>query len=136
MAAENVTLVRRWFDGFERDELTLEICHPEIEIRNWAEFPVTGPYLGHDGVQHWWDDIADAFETLSWELMDLIDLGDRGVLTIQRFSGRFRLTGIDVGFAWGAHVTIRDGKIASAIGYPSPGLAKKAVGLAPPAESV
>lgn len=129
MSAENLELVRRWFEGFVRGELTLEICDPEIEIRNWAEFPITGPYLGHEGVRRWWDDIADAFEDLQYELLELIDVGDDRVVTVQRFVGRFRLTGIEVDFTWGAVVTVREGRIASAIGYPSPGRAKKAAGL-------
>jgi hypothetical protein len=94
MSAENVELVRRWFEGLGRGELTLEICDPEIEIRDW-----------------------------------LIDVGDDRVVTVQRFVGRFRLTGIEVDFVWGAVVTISEGRIASAIGYPSPGRAKKAAGL-------
>ncbi len=128
----NVELVRRWFRGFERGELGLDLCHPEIEIRNWAEFPITGPYHGHDGVRRWWDDIGDAFDDLQWELVELTDAGDGRVVTVQRFEGRFRLTGIDVDFAWGAVISIRDGKIASAAGYASPGRAKQAAGLQRP----
>jgi hypothetical protein len=46
--------------------------------------------------------------------------------------GRFRLTGIEVDGPFGSIITVRDGKIVSAIGYASPGLAKKAAGLGPP----
>jgi ketosteroid isomerase-like protein len=127
--SEDVRLVREWFEGFERAELGLHICDPEIEIRNWAEFPITGPYRGHEGVRHWWDDIDEAFDELQWELLDLIDAGDGRVVTIQRFRGRFRLTGLETNFAWGAVITVREGKIASAHGYPSPRRAKEAAGL-------
>ena len=132
MSAENLELVRRWFRGFERAELGLDLCDPAIEIRNWAEFPITGPYVGHKGVRQWWDDVGDAFENLDWELLEVIDVDDERVVTVQRFTGRFRLTGIDVDFAWGAVIAVSDGKIASATGYASPGRAKKAAGLKPP----
>jgi ketosteroid isomerase-like protein len=129
VSADDVRLVREWFLGFERAELGLEICDPAIEIRNWAEFPITGPYRGHDGVRGWWNDIDEAFEGLSWELLDLIDVGDGRVVTVQRFTGRFRLTGIETSFAWGAVITVKEGKIAAAMGYPSPRQAKEAAGL-------
>ncbi len=43
----NVDLVRRWFKGLERGELSPEICDEEILIRNWDESPIRGPYHGH-----------------------------------------------------------------------------------------
>jgi ketosteroid isomerase-like protein len=126
---DDVRLVREWFEGFERAELGLDICHPEIEIRNWAEFPITGPYRGHEGVRRWWDDIDEAFDDLQWELLEVTDVGDGRVVTVQRFRGHFRLTGLETDFAWGAVITVRDGKIAAAHGYPSPRRAKDAAGL-------
>lgn len=70
--------------------------------------------------------------TLTGSCWRQIDADDERVVTVQRFTGHFRLTGIDVDFAWGAVISVSDGKIASAIGYPSPGLGKKAGGLTPP----
>jgi hypothetical protein len=51
-------------------------------------------------------------------------------VTVQHIVGRFRLTGIELDHVWGAMVSVRRGKIASAIGYASPGRAKRAAGLA------
>ena len=132
MSAENVALVKRWFDGLQRGELSLELCHPEIVVRNWDESPVRGPYHGHAGLRQWWADFADAFEDVHLELKEVIDLDDERVVTAQHVVGRFRLTGIDVDGPFGAIVTVRDGKILSAIGYASPGRAKKAAGMKPP----
>lgn len=81
--SENSELVRRWFRGLERAELGLDLCDHAIEIRNWAEFPITGPDRGHEGVRRWWDDIGDAFENLDWELLDVVDAGDERVVTAQ-----------------------------------------------------
>jgi ketosteroid isomerase-like protein len=129
MSQENVELVRRWFDGLQRGELSPEICHPTIVIRNWDESPVRGPYEGHAGLQQWWADFAEVFEEVHIELKEVIDVDDEHVVTSQHLVGRFRLTGIEVDGPFGSVVTVRDGKILSAIGYASPGLAKKAAGL-------
>jgi ketosteroid isomerase-like protein len=135
MSAESVELVRRWFEGMERGELSPEICDPEILIRNWDESPIRGPYHGHEGMRQWWTDFEDAFEQVHLELKEAIDLGDDRVVTAQHVVGRFRLTGIEVDGPFGAIVTVRDGKILSAIGYASPGQAKKAAGLSPPSDA-
>ncbi len=132
MSEANVALVRRWFAGLERGELSPELCDEEILIRNWDESPIRGPYHGHEGLRQWWVDFADAFEDVHMELKETIDVGDERVVTAQHLVGRFRLTGIEVDGPFGAIVTMRDGKILSAIGYASPGLAKKAAGLRRP----
>jgi ketosteroid isomerase-like protein len=127
-----VELVKRWFDGFERGELSPELCDPEIVIRNWDESPVRGPYRGHEGLPQWWADFAEVIEDARIQLKEAIDLGDGRVVTSQHLVGRFRLTGIEVDGAWGAIVTVREGKILSAVGYATPGQAKKAAGLSRP----
>jgi ketosteroid isomerase-like protein len=127
-----VELVRRWFEGLSRGELMPEICHPEIEIRNWDESPVRGPYTGHEGLRQWWSDFAEAFDDVHMELKEVIDLGDGRVVTAQHLVGVFRLTGIPLDAPFGSIVTVRDGLIASAHGHASPGRAKKAAGLERP----
>jgi ketosteroid isomerase-like protein len=125
-ADEAVAVVKRWFAELERGHPAPELCDPEIEIRNWDDAPITGPYFGHEGVHQWWADVADAFEDLRFELLETSPIDDTHCLTIQRLRGRFRSTGIEVDGAWGAIVTVRDGRILSAMGYATPGRAKKA----------
>jgi ketosteroid isomerase-like protein len=129
VSEDDVRLVRRWFEGLRVGEVSPELCDPEIEIRNWAESPSPGPYHGHTGLQRWWDDTQDAFEDMHFELVDVIDVGAGRVVTVQRIVGRFRLTGIELDHVWGAVVSVRDGRIASAAGHASPGRAKRAAGL-------
>ena len=121
-----VEVVRRWFAELARGNPAPELCDPEIEIRNWDDAPITGPYFGHQGVHEWWADVADAFEDVRFELLEIEPIDATRCLTIQRLVGRFRLTGIDVDGAWGAIVAVRDGKVLSAHGYASPGRARKA----------
>ena len=130
MSDESVAVVRRWLNALERGDPAPELCDPEIEITNWAESPVTGPYHGHDGVARWWEDLADAFQEYRWELQSIEPVDDRRCVTVQRIAGRFRHTGIDLDIVWGAILTVREGKILSAVGYASPGGAREAAGLA------
>jgi hypothetical protein len=60
MSEANVDLVRRWFEGPQRGELSPEVCDEEIVVRNWDESLVRRPYHGHAGLRQWWADFADA----------------------------------------------------------------------------
>jgi len=124
-----IEVVRRWFEGLRRGDPGPDLCNPEIEIVNWAESPIPGPYHGHDGVRRWWADVDEAFENVRFELLEVVEVDDHRVVTVQRLAGRFRLTGIDVDWTWGSIVGVRDGEIASATGYMTPGRAKRAAGL-------
>jgi ketosteroid isomerase-like protein len=121
-----VEVVRHWFDSLERGDPAPELCDPEIEIVNWAEAPITGPYHGHEGLRRWWDDVAEAFEDVHFELREIEAIDAARCLTVQSLVGRFRLTGIDLDASWGSIVTVRDGKILSAHGYATPGRARRA----------
>ena len=54
---ENLEIVRRFFQGFAEGELSLEMLAPDVTMRNLAEFPIKGPYEGHDGIRQWWADL-------------------------------------------------------------------------------
>ena len=129
MSEDAVEIVRRWFDALQRGDPAPELCDPEIVIVNWAEAPITGPYHGHDGVRRWWDDVADAFDDVRFELQHIEPIDETRCLTTQRLVGRFRLTGIDVEGSWGAIITVRDGKVLRADGYATPNKARRAAGL-------
>lgn len=129
MPAGDVEVVRSWFASLARGEPDLELCDPEIVIRNWEGSPLRGPYHGHEGVGQWWTDFAEVIENAHIELKEAIDLGDGRVVTGQHLVGRFRLTGIEVDGPFGSITTVRDGRIASATGYATPGQAKKAAGM-------
>ena len=132
MAVSDVELVQRWFAGLGRGTLSPEICHPDIEIRNWEGSPLRGPYRGHEGLERWWRDFAEVIEDARFDLKETVALDEGRVLTIQAIVGRFRLTGIEVDGPWGAIITVRDGKIFRAQGYATPGKARKAAGLPRP----
>jgi len=129
MSQENVELVQRWFGFLGRSELPLHLTAEDVEIDNIKDFPVQGPYSGHSGMQIWWDDLSEAFETFRVELIDCALLDAERVLTENRAAGRFRGTGIPLDFPWASVITVRDGKVVRAIGYFSRSQALEAVGL-------
>ena len=129
MSRENVEIVRRWFRSLERGELALELAAEDVEFDNIEDFPVQGPYSGHEGVRRWWGDLAEAFESFRIELIDCTQLDDERVLTENRASGRFRETGIPLDFPWASVFSVRNGKVVRAVGYFSRRQALEAVGL-------
>jgi ketosteroid isomerase-like protein len=129
MSVENVELVRQWGEALSRGELPLELSHPELRLDNIAEFPNTGPYLGREGLRRWWQDVADAFDEIRFEIERLIDVDDERVLSVQRTIGRFRHTAIPIDNRWASLYWVREGKIARAVGYASERRALEAAGL-------
>jgi ketosteroid isomerase-like protein len=129
MSRENVELVRRWAYGLSRGELSLELCDPELRLDNIAGSPITGPYHGHEGLRRWWQDVAEAFDEIRFEVDELIDVDDERVLSVQRIVGRFRRTGIPIDTPMASLFWVREGKIARAVGYASRGRALEAAGL-------
>jgi len=132
MSEENVKAVRRWFARLGAGDPAPDLCDPEIEIRNWAESPVPGPYYGHEGLRKWFRDVNDpdmGLDIQLFELEDVVEVEDGRVLTTQRATGRGRSSGLAVDQRWGSIIGLRDGRIASAFGYPTPEEALEAAGL-------
>ena len=101
MTQETAEIVRGWFVRLSAGDPAPDLCDSSIEIRNWAESPVPGPYRGHDGLLEWWRDVHDPDMGLEMEYL-----------------------------LWGSIVSVRNGKISSAHGFPSREQALEAAGLA------
>ena len=122
-------MVRRWFAALNQGDPAPEMCDPGIEISNWAESPVPGPYTGPDGVRRWWQDLDDSIAGVRFELASLELIDENRVLTIQRLIGVFRYMEMEVDWRWGSIIAVRDGKIANAVGYRTADEARRAAGL-------
>jgi ketosteroid isomerase-like protein len=131
MSEETVDVVRRWFDRLDAGDPAPDLCSPEIEIRNWSESLNPGPYHGHDGLHRWWREAhdPDAGEARLFRLEEIIEVDETSVVTVQQAHARARYTGLETDYRWGAVISVREGKIASAFGYPTPEAAKQAAGL-------
>jgi hypothetical protein len=69
--------VRRWAECHAGGELPLELSDPELRLDNIVQFPITGPYHGHEVLRRWWQDVAEASEEIRFEAEELIDLDDQ-----------------------------------------------------------
>ena len=92
------------------------------------EWPIQGPYHGHEGLRRWWRDVGDVFSDLRFEVEDVFDLDDGRVLTVQRATGTAVHTGLPQELQWASLLSFRGGKIVHAQGYFSRQQALEAVG--------
>jgi ketosteroid isomerase-like protein len=126
--AQNVEIVRRWFDAMQEGEVGLELFGPDARIDNTPEFPITGPYVGRDGVAQWWADLAEVIDEMRIENVELTAIDDHRVLSVQRVVGTFSNTGIPVDESWAAIIQVEDGLLVHATGYASRARALEAAG--------
>ena len=124
-------IARRWWAGFNKDGLPpFDLCDERVEIRNPEEFPVTGPYFGHEGVRQWAFDAWEIIDEAGVEPGEILEVGERdAVAAVLQTSGRMRHTGLAATIQWAAVMTMRDGKLAHAQGYLTKAEALAAVGL-------
>jgi uncharacterized protein len=135
MSRENVELVRRVYEAYERGDFPAVFAayDPEIE---WNVGRVASAglgfdplYVGHDGVRSFWRQWVSAWETTSFEYEEFIDAGEQVVVLLsQRMRGR--TSGIELEWNSYAQVwTVREGKLVRTEFFPTRAEALEAVGL-------
>src|SRR5690348_4443430 len=89
MSQENVDQFRRGLEAFNRTDIPalMELMDPEIQFDHRLT-ELQGSYVGLEGLQGFFVDAAEHFDTWRVECPDVRDLGDR-VLAL----GTTRLTG-------------------------------------------
>ena len=113
MSHENVELVHRAYDAFNRRDLDdfLALADPDIELTTrFMEMEGDPFYRGHDGVREWWRTLLGVFPDFSAEVLEVRDFGDSVVIQL-----RVRGHGGDSGVpfdevVWQAS-KMRDGKV-------------------------
>ena len=116
---ENLEIVRRFLQGFAEGEPSLEMLAQDVTMRNLAEFPIKGPYEGHDGIRQWWADLTEVIDGLYVEGEKFAAPDDKHVVTLQRMTGTFRSTGLPVDERWAGLHRIENGLIVEVTGYAS-----------------
>lgn len=86
MSRENVELVHRVFDAFNRRDLEafLLLMHEDIEVGTRLA-AVEGLYRGHEGIHRWW---ADLFSVLPDYVIEVFEVNDLGEVVLARASAR------------------------------------------------
>src|SRR3954447_20309443 len=72
------------------------------------------------------DVLAEAFSDFAMEVEGITPLDEQRFLTVQRFVGHFRVTGIPFDERWASLITVRAGHIIQAVGYLTKGRALRA----------
>ena len=128
MSQENVEIVRRWAEAIGRGDLAEALWAPDLEIVNAEDWALEATYRGYEGLRRWWNDLEEAFSDFAMQVERITPVDGERLLTEQRFIGHFRKTGIRFDAPWASIITVKDGRITSAVGYVSKRRALKAVG--------
>ena len=132
MPQENVESVRRILQAFADGGLDAmaEFYDPDIDWRA-AEGAIddVGEMHGPVAVRRYIQDWIDTFDGFSVVAEELRDVGDDRVLSIQRGTGRAKLSGVQIDLRYAAVNTVRDGKVVRVREYLSVEDALEVVGL-------
>ena len=130
MSEENVEIVRRAVEAFEREGLEGSLRHydPEIEWSTTGAWIEAATYRGHEGVRRYFGHLDDEFDDLRFEVEELIEAGDQVILTV-RAGGRGKASGAAVELTMHAVCSLRDGMIVRMRNYADKAEALEAAGL-------
>jgi ketosteroid isomerase-like protein len=134
MAVANVELVRSLYAAWERgDRSSIEWAHPEIEFVI-ADGPAPASWRGLAGMKKGFRDLLSGFEEWRPQADAYRRLDGERVLVLDRFSGRGKTSGLDIGQmrTEGAVLFhLRGGRVTKAVVYWDRKRALADLGLAP-----
>jgi uncharacterized protein len=129
MSQENVEVVRRAFEAYERGDVEAMLEELDQDVQ-WKQIEEPAPVYGRDGVREAIQRWDETWDNLRAEVDEYIDAGDC-VIALIRFRGLGRASGVPVEMASYHLFTVRNGKVARMSEY-GPGKraeALEAVGL-------
>ena len=132
MSQENVEIVRRFFEAWNRreEETQTEAFAPEIEFRTAGLASPVGldaVYCGHAGLRKFTQEFRESWEQLFADPERIVERGEQ-VVVLVRLRGKGR-DGIEVERPF-AHVwTMRGGRAVRIDGFADPQKALEAAGL-------
>ena len=96
----------------ERGRATEERWHPDLILIQSPEMPGTaGEFHGYEGLAAVNRELLESWESISWQPLEVHDLGEGRYLILIEAGGRGRGSGIRLGGGEIGHlVTLRDGK--------------------------
>jgi len=109
-------------------EAVVSLCEPDVEFRSAIAEADDVTYRGHDGVRDFIASLAEVFEWIRAEALDVIGEGDRAVVC-NRFRACGRRSGVEVDQRFFQALRFRDGNVLWWGSFPSKADALKAVGL-------
>ncbi len=130
MSQENVEIVRKIFDAWNRGEFNegWGLCDPEVVIDRSRSLVDSRIYRGVDELERFWSDWIATWADARWEIDELIETGD-DVVVVGRFDGRGVESGASVEANVAQLMTFRGRKLLRAVLFQSRADALDAVGL-------
>ncbi|MDQ6810583.1 MAG: nuclear transport factor 2 family protein [Actinomycetota bacterium] len=131
MSRQNIEAVHRLLAAITERDLSrmFELSDPNIEWRSFfAELAEGGGYRGHEGMRRYLTDLSEAFDALSVEVGDLLDVGET-IVGIGRIQYRGRGGGVESDAPAGWVFRFRDGKVAYFHAFRDPERVFGSVGL-------
>src|SRR4029450_12225709 len=97
MSEENVEMVRRGYEAFNRGDIdgVLDLCAPGIEWSDMATFD-TDAVTGKEAVRAYFKMGMEPWEEIRREPEEIIDLGGDQVLVLVHATGRGRESSVEV----------------------------------------
>ena len=133
MSQENVELVRKGFEAFNRgDRATVtRLLAPDVEWHSLAG-PIlgVGTIRGREAVLKFlWQDLPESIEGFRAGEVAFTDLGSDRVLVVARYEGRGRSSDVEVNLRVASVYEVRDGLLATVRDYDSRDEALEAAAL-------
>jgi ketosteroid isomerase-like protein len=93
------------------DEETLRrLMHPEIEIYSEPGMINAGSYSGYDGYRQWASQWEEAWDEISYEALEIIDVSDTLLVARVRVRGRGAGSGVEIDREFGYLYELKDGR--------------------------
>jgi ketosteroid isomerase-like protein len=131
MSQENVDVVRRAIDAFNRGDLdsaaAADFCDPDVEFHEDPDFPDGGVHRGTKAIEAHFQQFLDSFEDLRFEIEEVIDVGAQVVVNRQHARGHESGAKEEMRNAW--VFEFRDEKIVRITPYWDRSQALEAAGL-------
>jgi uncharacterized protein len=129
MSQENVEVVRRAWEAIDRrDNESLFALYDQNIV--WCSHygPISGSYLGHEGVRQFFREWTDALETFRARAEEFIDAGDFVVVGVTVWA-RGRGSGVEAEMTQGHLCTVQNGRLTRVELFESKDRALDAVGF-------
>jgi ketosteroid isomerase-like protein len=120
-SSANRELVQRMLQAYlaQDEEALRAIINPEGEIYGDPGIVNAGTYRGYDGFRQWVQQWEDAWDEISYELGELIDIGDTVVVAPVHVVGRGAGSGVEIDSVFGWMYEFRDGRAVRFHVYPT-----------------
>ena len=131
MSQENVEIVRRAYEAFNRGDLDAMVADiaPDAEYLPTGTIPgFADAYRGREGYRRFLGWLWEEFDEPHIEVHEIIEAGDQVLVSLTN-RGRGKQSGANVSWHVWQVGTVRDGKVVQAQGFTSRDEALEAVGM-------